>query len=882
MSISYVSKPVKSNPYVLPFDLNLMAKALQVKDQAFKQNAGRIQDGFNALASLPMKDEEGQAYLKGKVDNLVSQVNGLGTVDLADLNVANQINGFTNSISNDSIVTAQVAGMKAAQAQMANIEKIKYDPKLRDMYSPANEREVTRAVEAWRTDGKKDSKLGAVDYTPYTNVDKKIFDKIKLMKGTLQSYDSPDGRGKVYVYKGQELSAADIAEVAQQEIYNDPMNLKQVGINGRYLYEGYTPDNILTELSTSNNAKITDYSERLKGLEAKLAIATTDGKDVINTQIRQVKDYIAARKTYGASLTLDEIGKNRDHYVTEMYAGKVASNYGNILKVNEQSQTQKPDLTWQFAQKMDADNKKFNETMEFKREELRVKSGLGSSKLGIPAAAAGGDGNVTPAGFDNSANADVSIKINDDYLKEENKKLDNEQSDALRNWINTQSMANENIAKFFTPDLEKWFTQYGNANGVQDQGVNNNVFDISDLGAVINPENISDLRVKFGLNDKQIGFMQGIYEQWKGKSMGGYVPNVEFNKNGLTDLFTTINLNDRRKRLNETVMKEAEGSTMASLSQDEKIAYQAYLNAPATTPTYGMMGQVGQNAKALTPQVQSILNRIGKGKEEAYARISDRLQPSLVAFNVLDIKGAPAIPLVTNEIINNTRDGKYVSSQGDLFKKGSNTPINLADHNSITSVSIGTSPKPLEFAEGLTNYYAKVGLKKIGTKGEHNDEASIVYVPISKKVAEGQLGSTITIRPDAKLANDEVNFSGRTSDFGGNHPVASVMGMKKYVKSDGTEGTTTTPISFSYRIYASSDKPQGSPNRPAKGQLVVINPTTNKPETIDVTPEMPSAAMALDAMSTYLAEWSKIRQTAFETPGELYQAAREINQYYIK
>ena len=52
MPISYLSKPIETSPYVLPVDLNLLAKVNTYKQSKFYENAQKTQDELNTIANL--------------------------------------------------------------------------------------------------------------------------------------------------------------------------------------------------------------------------------------------------------------------------------------------------------------------------------------------------------------------------------------------------------------------------------------------------------------------------------------------------------------------------------------------------------------------------------------------------------------------------------------------------------------------------------------------------------------------------------------------------------------------------------------------------------------------------------------------------------------
>jgi hypothetical protein len=127
MAVSYLSTPFQSSPYVPPVDLNLMAKVLGYKQEKFDVTAQKIQTQLDTVANADIIKGIDKDYVNNKLNTMVSNLNGMGGVDLADINVGNQISGYAASIYNDDKVISAISSTKKVRSLQASYEKFKSD-----------------------------------------------------------------------------------------------------------------------------------------------------------------------------------------------------------------------------------------------------------------------------------------------------------------------------------------------------------------------------------------------------------------------------------------------------------------------------------------------------------------------------------------------------------------------------------------------------------------------------------------------------------------------------------------------------------------------------------------------------------------------------------
>lgn len=139
MAVSYLSSPVQDNPYVLPVDINLLAKVNQYKQSIFYQNADKVGDQLSQLNNTDILKDNERDYLKNKVNNLTTGINDMGGIDYSDMNVANSIENYASDIYKDPTILTAITSTKNVRQYLQNTQDMKDDPKLAKYYDPARE-----------------------------------------------------------------------------------------------------------------------------------------------------------------------------------------------------------------------------------------------------------------------------------------------------------------------------------------------------------------------------------------------------------------------------------------------------------------------------------------------------------------------------------------------------------------------------------------------------------------------------------------------------------------------------------------------------------------------------------------------------------------------
>lgn len=139
MPVSYLSKEIQTSPYVLPVDLELLAKVNSYKQGMFYQNAQKVSDQLGQLGNLDIANATQKQYLTNSINNVTQKINDYGGIDYSDMNISNSIENLGNEVAKDENVINAVASTRQVRNIQNNYQKMANDPKLSKFYSQAYE-----------------------------------------------------------------------------------------------------------------------------------------------------------------------------------------------------------------------------------------------------------------------------------------------------------------------------------------------------------------------------------------------------------------------------------------------------------------------------------------------------------------------------------------------------------------------------------------------------------------------------------------------------------------------------------------------------------------------------------------------------------------------
>lgn len=335
MAVSYLSKPIESNPYVLPVDLNLLAKVNSYKQQKFYANADAIKGQLNQLYTADIANGAQKELLTNKVTNLSEQLNAMGGIDYSDMNVTNTIQGYSSDIYNDKNVINGIVSTKKIREFEKNVEKMATDPKLSKYYNVSNIARVrTQMINPYTNGGIDATYAGPSAPRPYEG---NPFEKmLKMMKNNLPPNVEirSDGNGNSALYRinsTERLSDEDIS--AAFDGLMDANTKAQIADDAWYNFDYATGGKFDKDMGQKiysddilNRKK--QYELRVQAIDVDLstsisedekAVLRADKEDLQKRQIPKLDKELTTRNNEFAQM----YDKDRDGAIYSLYAGRM-------------------------------------------------------------------------------------------------------------------------------------------------------------------------------------------------------------------------------------------------------------------------------------------------------------------------------------------------------------------------------------------------------------------------------------------------------------------------------------------------------------------------------------------------------------------------------
>lgn len=177
---SYLSKPFEPTEVKSNVNVPLTLKVLDMKQGRYDVAKTQIQQTLDAYGQMMALRPEDNEYIAAKLNDITTQINESGNLDLSQSNVADSLIGKVKSVARDPFIVnamEQTAKYKNYQKEIANIKE-----KKPDFYNDRNyEFGLAQAgFEDYMTG--KTTKMGSLNYIPYTDVTKQALEKVKQLK----------------------------------------------------------------------------------------------------------------------------------------------------------------------------------------------------------------------------------------------------------------------------------------------------------------------------------------------------------------------------------------------------------------------------------------------------------------------------------------------------------------------------------------------------------------------------------------------------------------------------------------------------------------------------------------------------------------------------
>ncbi len=390
---SFTDTLVGFNPYYQQIPVDDYTRVGMQKQLEYNQGVERVQNYVDSIAGMEVIKDVHKQYLQKRVDQLSGQVSKIVGEDFSRQQLVNSVGHLTSQISADPILqNAQLSTQRYKQgaAQMnAAIQEGKS--------SPSNEWHFQSQVSNWLNDGDVNTSLNA-NYTPYTDVNKKVLSVIKELHPDSKIEDIPfvrDGKGN-FEMDATGHPKIDLA-MMKKSIKNldpekiesairatlDQNDLRQLQIDGLYNYRGVDKVGMKKVADESYSFRLGQINDTIKGLQVERASNIGDAATVkkIDQQIEALSNR-AEQYQSDYKKDISYLDTNLDGYKTSTYMQNYLSRFGDGFAYAEHSLTYENNPYFMAAERKRENDIKWQEFVvnkQFQAADLALKR----EKLGI-------------------------------------------------------------------------------------------------------------------------------------------------------------------------------------------------------------------------------------------------------------------------------------------------------------------------------------------------------------------------------------------------------------------------------------------------------------------------------------------------------------------
>lgn len=335
-------------PYVSPYNIDLVKDVMMYKQQKVEAAREKIYTQVDYLMGQEIDKPEARAYMEDKMSGVIANINQkFKGVDLSSDGVTRAIQGEISSVLDDTVINA-IAGTKEGRRMHKMLSDLQINNP--EIYSAANAYAALKPYNEWVNDGKAGSRLAPLQYTPYTDYNKELKDRIdfisKLHKGAKVQIPILDKNGyptgAVQEVTKDMLTPEQIASFALSGLSDKAR--QQMQVEAIYMVDSnpslYSYDSVLGFM----NKQISDKQRYVDALTADLSGLGSDPakKEMVENEIKRAKSEIASMKsefsrmderTYDPYLGAMKVIEN--NFINNAAASYAYDNSSFIIKADE-------------------------------------------------------------------------------------------------------------------------------------------------------------------------------------------------------------------------------------------------------------------------------------------------------------------------------------------------------------------------------------------------------------------------------------------------------------------------------------------------------------------------------------------------------------------
>jgi len=870
--ISYLSQTYKPEQYVQPEDLGLMAKVLSQEQGKFDEEGKKVQNEIDQFGNLDVIKGVDKQYLNGKINNLVTGLNDLGGVNLADQNVATKIEGLGSDIYGDSNIVNAVASTRQIRSLQASYENLKTNPKLSKYYSESNEWNDNKAVNSYLSSNKVgDSYYGANTATNYVPYRDNLTKAISGIRANVTTNITSDGVSYV-TQEGKVVTPERIIATAADLLL--PEEKAQMERDGMYAFKDANPLALVQQSLDLNNQKLQDAQSVYSKYQTQALAAGNDPAaqqkylDLMGQEANNINQLTSASKTI-QSQGLQTYSQNPDAYKAQVYKDQFYRGLGERYGYSEMNAKVSSNPAALLQLKMQQQDDQFNQRMMFNA----IKEGLGyavdpksgkvtltGTKTTIPPKGKGKDPFLAaPVSIPDKNDPDLWKKTEQSFI-DKNKELDVKKADVgdayFTGYINDHpdllqiaqsTMSGSGISLKFPGQsiLEKTNGQPG----LQIEDFN---FDPNQPGVNVMANEFqkahnaaSDVKWNFDQAKTQVLALKQIWTNYDKLSHIDKNPNLDVSKVDpkLSSMVEQYQLIDAEQKANNAKVKGINDaiSKQANLTPAKTDLYNKYtqnpksfmINSPSTITSSGSFGQTvtSSSSQELDPRIKTIQDEINTNLEKSNLNEADLKNDY---YN--NISNRPAYE---SQIITDKSDN-YDYLQG-LF-----TSILKTNGSNHDNTYVPNDDKILQFIDSKNVNVRTIGRNQSGKLNSITADVKVGVDPTTKQ----SYYETISVNMEPAQAK-QVGFD--TNPYESLNEVAALQGSTDplLIAAPRSDGSALVA-----KIRIVRDFPKDRTDQTAHPQIAME--TADGIKYINIPNlTLPSTADAYATMKTYIAQFAQ-------------------------
>lgn len=390
---SFTDELIPFNPYIQQLPVDDYVRVGMIKQQQYNQGVQKVQSYIDSVAGIEVIKPEQKDYLQKRVTQLQGEVSKIVQRDFSNQQLVNSVGTLTGKIADDPIIQGAEVSTRRYKAAVGKMKEAQQ----KGTSAPSNEWHFQKQVNSWMGDGDV-STVFSGDYTPHTDVNKKVLDVIKELdpNSTLEDIPYKRGPGGNIITDKDGMPEIDYAMmeksikgVTPERIQSairaslDTNDLRQLNIDGTYNYRDVDKTGMKQVADESYTYRLEQINDTIKSLMVDRQTNQGNAQHVaeVDRKITMLQD---RAKSYQDNYRkeIQSLDNNLDGYKSNLYMQNWLTRFGDGFAYAESSLTYKENPFFMAAERRRENDIKFQEFVVNKQfEAMRI--GLERERVNI-------------------------------------------------------------------------------------------------------------------------------------------------------------------------------------------------------------------------------------------------------------------------------------------------------------------------------------------------------------------------------------------------------------------------------------------------------------------------------------------------------------------